>query len=79
MFGKILVFELQAKMLSANQVAGFFKLQYLLNYMRYHLDFLYVGRHPLLLQIDHANVAWQVEVWLRVWPGILGHAQIVRK
>ena len=58
MFGKILVFELLAKMLSANQIAGFFKLEYLLNYTRYQLDFLYVDRHPLLLQSDHAIIAW---------------------
>ena len=48
MFGKILVFELLTKMLSANQIAGFFKLEYLLNYMRYHLDFLYVDRHAIV-------------------------------
>ena len=61
MFGKILVFELLVKMLSANQIAGFFKLEYLLNYMRYQLDFLYVDRHLLLLQIDHDIMAWQVQ------------------
>ena len=61
MFGKILVFELLAKMLSANQIAGFFKLEYLLNYMRYQLDFLHVDRHSLLLQIDHGIMAWQVQ------------------
>ena len=39
MFGKILVFQLLAKMLSANQIARFFKLEYLLNSSRYQLDF----------------------------------------
>ena len=53
MFGKILVLELLAKMLSANQIAGFFKHEYLLKYMWYQPDFLHVERDPLGLQADH--------------------------
>ena len=79
MFAKILVFWLLAKMLSANQIAGFFKLENLLTYMRYQLDFLCVDRHLLLLQIDHAIIAWQVQACLWAWPGILRHAQSVPK
>ena len=56
-----------------------FKLEYLLNYMRYELDFLCVGRYSLLLKIDPAVIAWQVQAWLWAWPGILGHAQSVLK
>ena len=63
----------------ANQIAGFFKLEYLLNYMRYQLDFWYIDRHLLLLQIDHAIKVWQVQVWLWAWPSILWHAQGVPK
>ena len=61
----------QASMRLANQIAGFCKLEYLLNYRRYQLDFLYVDTHPLLLQTDHATIAWQVQARLLVWPGIV--------
>ena len=44
MFGKILVLMLLAKMLSANQIAGFFNLKYLKKYTRPLLDILYVVR-----------------------------------
>ena len=56
MFGKILVFDLLAKLLSTNQIAGFFKLEYLLNYMTCQLDFLYVDKDPLLLQTDYCGL-----------------------
>ena len=44
MFGKNLVLELWAKILKANQNAGFFKLEYLKNKLRYEVEFLYVTR-----------------------------------
>ena len=44
MFGKNLVLELWAKILKANQNAGFFKLEYLKNKLRYEVEFLYVAR-----------------------------------
>ena len=43
-FGKNLVLELWAKILKANQNAGFFKLEYLKNKLRYEVEFLYVAR-----------------------------------
>ena len=75
MFGKILVFELCQKILSANQIATFFKFEYLLNYMRYQLDFLHADRDPSILQNDHAVIVWEVQVWLWAWSGIFRHAQ----
>ena len=66
-------------MLSANQIAGLFKLEYLLYYLKYQLNFLHVDRHSLMLQVDHVITAWQVQVWLWVWQGILKHAQSVPK
>ena len=56
MFGKILVFDLLAEMLLANQIAALFKFKYFLNYMRCQLGILHV--HPLLLQSDRAIIAW---------------------
>ena len=67
------------KMRSANQIAGFFKFEYLLNYMRYQLDFLHADRHALILQIDHSARVWEVQVLLWAWPSILRHAQNVSK
>ena len=77
---KNLVLKLFSQMLdSANQVAGFFKVEYRLNYMRYQLNSLCADRYPLLLQIDHGIIAQQIQVWLWAWSGILRHAQSVPK
>ena len=46
MSGKILVPELLVKMLSANQIAGFFELEYLQNYMLWQVDFSYTDGRP---------------------------------
>ena len=77
MFGKILVLELLPKMLSANQIAGFFKLEYLLNYMRYQHDFLYIDKYPLKLQTDHGIIVCK---FMRSFEGVTrlpGYAQSV--
>ena len=44
-------------MLSANQIAGFFKLEYLWNRMTYQTDFLRVESYQLWLEIDHGILA----------------------
>ena len=44
MFGKNLVLELWLKNLKANQNAGFFKLEYLKNKLRYKVEFVDVTR-----------------------------------
>ena len=46
MFGKSLVLELWSKNLKANQNAGFFKLEYFKNMLRYEVEFLDVTRGP---------------------------------
>ena len=46
MFGKNLVLELWAKNLKTNLNAGFFKLEYLKNKLRYEVEFLNVTRGP---------------------------------
>ena len=55
MSGKILVLEVLAEMLSANQNAGFFKLEFLLNDLRYKVHFLHVVRHPQKLHFGHVS------------------------
>ena len=57
MFRKNVVLELCSKMLSANQIAGFFKLEYLRNGMTYHPDFLQVESYHLWLETDHGIFA----------------------
>ena len=57
MFWKNLVLELYPKMLSANQIAGFFKLEYLWNGMTYEPDFLHVESYQLWLETDHGIFA----------------------
>ena len=57
MFGKNLVLELCSKMLSANQIAGFFKLEYLRNRMTYQHNFLHVESYQLQLKTDHGVLA----------------------
>ena len=47
MFGKIFVCEILTELLLVNQIAGFFKLEYLLKYMWCQSDFLHVERHLL--------------------------------
>ena len=56
MSGKNLVLELCPKRLSANQIAGFFKLEYLWNRMTYQSDFLHVKSYQLLLENDHGTL-----------------------
>ena len=46
MFGKNLVLQLWSKNLWTNQNAGFFKLEYLTNKLRYEAEFLDVTRGP---------------------------------
>ena len=52
---KNLILKLIAKMLSANQEAGFLN-YYLKNYQRYKVDFLHAGAYLLKLQIDNVIV-----------------------
>ena len=75
MFGKNLVLELCSKMLSANQIAGFFKLEYLRNRMTYQPDFLHVKSYQFWLQIDHGIFAKYTYMKWWAWPGTLRHAQ----
>ena len=55
MFGKNLALEVFAKMLSANQIAGFFKLEYLLNHITYQPCVLHVKSYQLWLETDYGN------------------------
>ena len=45
-------------MLLANQIAGFFKVQYLKKEVRGQVDFLYVNKHQSFLQGDTIVLAW---------------------
>ena len=45
MSGKIIVLELQPRMLLSNQIAIFVKLQYLKNISVYYFNFLHIIRH----------------------------------
>ena len=49
---KNLVLELNTKMLSANQIAGFLNFNISKNYWRYKIDFLHADTYLLKLQID---------------------------
>ena len=49
--GKILVLELWAKMLSVNQIAGFFKMQYLKKEVDDEVYFWHVDKHQSLPQV----------------------------
>ena len=79
MSGKNLVLELCSKMLSANQIAGFFKLKYLWNGMTYQPDFLHVKSYQLWLEIDHGVLVSYTSIKSWAWSGILKHAQGVLK
>ena len=50
--GKILVLELLAKILSANQIAGFFKILCLKKEMNDEVLFWHTEKHQSLLQLD---------------------------
>ena len=52
MSGKFHVLGILAEMLSAIQIAGFFKFLYLINYSGYQPDF-FAYSYPLRLQVDH--------------------------
>ena len=49
---KILVLELWGKMLSANQIAGFFKMKYLKKKVNDQVCFWHIDKHGSLLQVD---------------------------
>ena len=51
-FGEILVPEIWAKMLLANEIAGFFNQLYLLNKIMKSPDFLHVDTNSLKLKVD---------------------------
>ena len=52
MSGKNLVLELNAKLLSANQIAGFLSFNISKKYWRYKVDIFHAGTYLLKLQID---------------------------
>ena len=79
MSGKNLVLELCPKRLSANQIAGFFKLEYLWNRMTYQTNFLHVKSYQLWLEIDHGILARYINIKSWAWSGIHRHAQGVPK
>ena len=51
-FGEILVPEIWAKMLLANEIAGFFNQLYLLNKIMKNPDFLHVDTNSLKSKVD---------------------------
>ena len=51
-FAKIQVLELSAKILSANQIAGFFKMQYLKKEVNDEIYFWDADKHRSLVQVD---------------------------
>ena len=51
-FGKILVPEIWAKMLSANEIPGFLNQLYLQNKIMKNPDFLHVDTNSLKLKVD---------------------------
>ena len=75
MFGKNLVLELCSKMLSANQIAGFFKLEYLWNRMTYQPDFLHVKSYQLWLEVNKFILAKYAYIKSWAWSGILRHSR----
>ena len=78
MSGKIPVLELLAEMHLLSQIAGFFKLEYLLNYMRYQLDVLFADTHPLRLQADHSIIAYSLAS-SGIVVGVARHSQACPK
>ena len=56
---KSLVLKLRVKMLLANQIAGFFKVQYLKKKVRDQEDFLYVNYHQSFLHRNTIVLAWR--------------------
>ena len=46
------------KMLLANQITGFFKVQYLKKEVRGQVDFLYINKHQSFLQWYTVVLAW---------------------
>jgi len=79
MSGKNLVLELCPKMLSTNQIAGFFKPEYLWNRMTYQPDFLHVKSYQFWLEVDQFILAKYAYIKSWAWSGILKHAQGVLK
>ena len=65
-----LVLELWSKKLQANQNAGFFKLEYLTNKLRYEVEFLDVIKAPRRQQILVCCFKW-------VSPDMLWHGQMI--
>ena len=55
MSGKNLVLELNAKLLSANQIAGFLSFNISKKYWRYKVDFVRAASYLLKLQIDRVS------------------------
>ena len=51
--GKILVLELWAKILLANQAAGFFKMQYLKKEVNDEVYFWHADKYQIFLQVDN--------------------------
>ena len=66
-------------MLSNNQIAGFFKLEYLWNRMIYQPDFLHVKSYQFWLEVDQFILAKYAYIKSWAWSGILKHAQGVLK
>ena len=66
MSGKILVLELKAKMLSANQIAGFLNFNISKTIAGIKFDFLHEGAYLLKLQIDDVIL----HEWVQVCPGM---------
>ena len=57
---KSLVLKLCVKMLLANQIEGFFKVQYLKKKLWDQDNFLYVNKHQSFLQGNTVFLAWGV-------------------
>ena len=55
---KCLVLKLRVKMLSANEIAGFFKVQYLKKKVGDQEDFLYVNYHQSFRHGNTIVLAW---------------------
>ena len=70
MSGKNLVLELCPKMLSANQIAEFFKLEYPWNRMTYQPNFLHVKSYQLWLEVDQFSLSKYAYIKSWAWSGI---------
>ena len=57
-FGKIFVTEIWAKMISANQIAGFFNQPYLHNKSMKWPNFLHVDKNSHKLKVDQKIWGW---------------------